>query len=165
MCKKCALHNEPDFGIGHFDSIHDVEEPHLRHQVIKLLGPRPFPEWPEAAGPAPAVLNGPASSTALGGGGKMERSGTAETVTIRTKRHSPVDKRFAFESPDRFGGSRNLLSAADLGELGGIRHFTETNTKILELVSHNNLLLTERLKVGAHTYMMLTRKFYEKTTL
>jgi hypothetical protein len=132
MCKRCEQSGEPELGIGHFESIHDVEEPEIQRQVVKLLGARPFADWPEAG-----AANGPS----------VGRPGSAETVTIRTKRQSPTDRRFAFESPDQFGGSRSLLSAAELGEVGGIRHFTETNSKILELVSHNNLLLTERLKV------------------
>ena len=138
MCKKCEQQGESELALGHFDTIHQLEDPELRRQVIKLLGGRPFADWPEAA-----ATNGPAS-------GKADRPTniTAETVTIRTKRQSPVDKRFAFDSRDTFGGSRSLLSAAELGELGGIRHFTETNSKILELVSHNNLVLTERLKVS-----------------
>ena len=143
MCKKCEQSGEAELGLGHFDSVHEVEDPEVRRQVVKLLGGRPFAaDWPEAA-----AVNGPAS-----GDKTAERHiiGTAETVTIRTKRHSPVDRRFAFESPDTFGGKRSLLSGSELGEVGGIRHFTETNTKILELVSHNNLVLTERLKVSLY---------------
>jgi hypothetical protein len=145
MCKKCEQSGKAEHGLGHMDSIHELEDPLLRTQVVKLLGARPFPDWPEAEGVSTA--NGPVNTSGktLSSG---EKAGTAETVTIRTKRQSPVDKRFAFESPDQFGGGRSLLSAADLGELGGIRHFTETNSKILELVSHSNLVLTERLKVN-----------------
>ena len=147
MCKKCEQNGEPELGIGHFDTVHDVENPALRVQVIKLLGARSFPDWPESAATATTTTtsNGPVVTAKTVA---SERSGTAETVTIRTKRQSPVDRRFAFEMADTFGGSRNLLSATELGEVGGLRNFTQTNNKILELVSHNNLLLTERLKVG-----------------
>jgi len=51
-----------------------------------------------------------------------------------------------FESPETFGGSVNLLSSADFGEVGGLKNFTQTNAKILEMVSHNNLLMAETVK-------------------
>ena len=55
MCKKCEQSGEAELGLGHFDSVHEVEDPEVRRQVVKLLGGRPFAaDWPEAA-----AVNGP----------------------------------------------------------------------------------------------------------
>ena len=38
------------------------------------------------------------------------------------------------------------MVTAEFADLGGVLNFKQTNAKILELVSHNNLLLMDRLK-------------------
>ena len=38
------------------------------------------------------------------------------------------------------------LLIVGFGDIGGIQNFKQTNAKILEMVSHNNLLLMERLR-------------------
>lgn len=123
-CKKCQV-TDPSWAAGHFDSVHDVTEPELRARVVKLLGAKPFSDWPEArAAPEPRD----------------------SVVKIVTKRAAEVAEEDRFGNPGNFGGSNQLLSGLEFGETGGIKNFTQTNAKILELVSHNNLLLMERLK-------------------
>ena len=69
-----------------------------------------------------------------------------DCVKIVTKKVNTVKGSDMFESPDTFGGNVNLLSSADFGEIGGLKNFTQTNAKILEMVSHNNLLMAETVK-------------------
>ena len=107
----------------------------VRLKVVKLLGPRPFSEWPEA------------KIVAFDG------------VQIITKRSAVVSDSDKFENPDVYGGTNSLLSAADYGEVGGIKNFNQTNAKILEIVSHNNLLLMDRLR---ETVEDCTRQLKEK---
>lgn len=121
FCVKCKKINA-EYALGHRDSIHEVKDSAVRLKVVKLLGPRPFFEWAEA------------------------KMAACDGVQIITKRSAIVSDSDKFESPDAFGGTNSLLSAVDFGEVGGLKSFNLTNSKILEIVSHNNLLLMERLR-------------------
>ena len=71
----------------------------------------------------------------------------AANIKIVTKRapSQPKDNE-KFENPKGHGGSNELLSSHDFGEVGGMKSFSAVNSKILELVSHNNNLLLERMR-------------------
>jgi len=51
-----------------------------------------------------------------------------------------------FDDVDQFHGSSSLLSTEKFAETEGLKSFTQINRKILEIVSHNNLLLMENLR-------------------
>ena len=69
-----------------------------------------------------------------------------DCVKIVTKKVNAAKSSDLFENPESYGGSVNLLSLADFGEIGGLKSFIQTNAKILEIVSHNNLLMAETVK-------------------
>jgi len=84
---------------------------------------------------------------------KDNRSGSNEAsdkandiVKIVKKKTAIVSDSDKFQDPDTFGGTTALLSTSHFSDLGGMKQFTQTNSKILELVSHNNLLLIEKIK-------------------
>ena len=79
---------------------------------------------------------------------ESSRPDNDDVVKIVKKKPTPaLSESDRFESPETFGGSSKLLSAMEFpDEVGGIKTFTQTNAKILEFVSHNNLLLLEKMK-------------------
>ena len=77
-----------------------------------------------------------------------------ENVKIVTKRHSNDH-----DNPAAIDSSHDLLSSSDVGEVGGIKNFAAMSSKILEVVSHNNNLLMERLRESEEEY---NRKLKEK---
>jgi len=77
-----------------------------------------------------------------------------ENVKIVTKRHSNDH-----DNPAAIDSSHELLSSSDVGEVGGIKNFAAMSSKILEVVSHNNNLLMERLRESEEEY---NRKLKEK---
>jgi hypothetical protein len=113
-CSRCNQ-TDPTIAAGHFSPIHGVTDTKLRSQIIDLLGPKAFSDWPEA--------------------------NLAENVKIVTKRSSQPRDYEKFENPNSFGGSNDLLSSSDAGDMGGMKNLSAMYSKILELTSHNNNLL------------------------
>ena len=71
----------------------------------------------------------------------------SENVKFVTKRTAlPSNDHERFDNPNAFGGSNDLLSAGDTGDVGGMKNFAAMYSKILELASHNNNLLLERMR-------------------